>query len=56
MWSAHRLTPLLYGVPPTDALSLVAAEAALLLVGALACWIPVRRALRGTLIEVIGAP
>jgi predicted permease len=36
--------PLLYGITPTDPLTLVAVSAVLILVGALAAWLPARRA------------
>jgi len=39
-------TPLLYGITPTDPLTLVAVSCALLLVGTLATWLPARRASR----------
>ena len=39
-------TPLLYGITPTDPLTLIAVSCALLLVGALATWLPARRAAR----------
>jgi putative ABC transport system permease protein len=43
--SLRRLaTPLLYGITPTDPLTLVAVSLVLLLVGALATWLPARRA------------
>jgi putative ABC transport system permease protein len=44
--SAHALSALLYAVEPTDGLTLVAASALLVGVGALSCWVPTRRALR----------
>jgi len=45
--SLRRLaTPLLYGITPTDPLTLVAVSLVLLLVGALATWLPARRAAR----------
>ena len=39
-------SPLLYGITPTDPLTLLAVSAVLLLVGALATWLPARRAAR----------
>jgi ABC-type antimicrobial peptide transport system permease subunit len=42
----HLLSTLLYGVTPTDPFTFVAAPAVLLVVAALACWIPARRAAR----------
>jgi hypothetical protein len=46
-WSLRMLAkPLLYGVTPTDPLTLVAVSAVLLAAGALAAWIPARRASR----------
>jgi ABC-type lipoprotein release transport system permease subunit len=37
-------TPLLYGITPTDPLTLIVVSCALLLVGTLATWLPARRA------------
>ena len=46
-WSLRMLAkPLLYGVTPTDPLTLVSVSAVLLAAGALAAWIPARRAAR----------
>ena len=39
-------TPLLYGVTPTDPVTLLAVSLVLLSVGALATWLPARRAAR----------
>ncbi len=39
-------TPLLYGITPTDPLTLIAVSCALLFVGTLATWLPARRASR----------
>jgi ABC-type antimicrobial peptide transport system permease subunit len=45
--SLRRLaTPLLYGITPADPLTLVVVSAVLMLVGALATWLPARRAAR----------
>jgi len=39
-------TPLLYGITPTDPLTLAAVSCSLMLVGTLATWLPARRAAR----------
>jgi ABC-type lipoprotein release transport system permease subunit len=39
-------SPLLYGITPTDPLTLTLVSAVLLLVGATATWLPARRAAR----------
>jgi putative ABC transport system permease protein len=43
---AELLSKLLYGVTPTDPLTLATAPLVLLAVAALACWLPARRAAR----------
>lgn len=45
----------LYNVPPTDAASLVAAEAVLFVAAVLACFVPAFRASRANPIEVLRA-
>jgi len=46
LWAARFVTTLLYGLQPRDPLTLVAAAAVLGAIGALAGWIPARRASR----------
>ena len=43
---SRTLGSLLYGVAPTDMLTLAAMAAAMLLVAGVACWLPARRATR----------
>ena len=45
-WLSRYLTALLYGVKPLDALTYAAVAALLLITGALACYVPGRRAMR----------
>jgi predicted permease len=46
LWTARFVTPLLYGLQPRDPLTLVGAAVVLGCIGALAGWIPARRASR----------
>jgi putative ABC transport system permease protein len=46
LWAARFVTTLLYGLQPRDPLTLAAAAAILGAIGALAGWIPARRASR----------
>ena len=44
--AARSLSAVLYGVPPADPLSLIAAAAVLAATGMAACYVPARRAAR----------
>ncbi len=55
MWSAQLLSHWLYGVNPTDSVSLVAAELVLIAVSFGACLIPASRATRADPVEVLRA-
>lgn len=46
LFAARSLSAVLYGVPPSDPASLVAAATVLLLAGLAACYVPARRASR----------
>jgi ABC-type antimicrobial peptide transport system permease subunit len=46
IWAAQFIKTLLYGLEPRDPTTFVAAAALLMLVGALAAWLPARRASR----------
>jgi predicted permease len=46
LWAAKFVANLLYGLPPRDLLTLVAAALVLMSIGALAGWLPARRASR----------
>ena len=46
LWASKFVTPLLFGLPPRDPVTLVAAVAVLSAIGALAGWLPARRAAR----------
>ena len=46
LWAATFVTPLLYGLPPRDPLTMAAAALVLGAIGALAGWIPAMRAAR----------
>ena len=53
-WAGTRvLAALLYGVTPTDPLTLLGATGLLVVVAIGACWIPARRAIRVDPISVI---
>jgi ABC-type antimicrobial peptide transport system permease subunit len=55
MWVARVLDALLYSVFYTDAAALIAAEALLIAVAAVACFAPARRAARSDPVEVLRA-
>jgi len=46
VWAGRFIAPLLYGVPPNDALTLLAASIMLATIGMLTGWLPARRAAR----------
>jgi ABC-type antimicrobial peptide transport system permease subunit len=46
LWAARFVQTLLYGLQPQDATTLVAASAVLVGIGAMAGWLPARRASR----------
>jgi ABC-type antimicrobial peptide transport system permease subunit len=46
MWAGKFVTTLLYGLKPTDPVTFVAAAALLMVVAAVAAWLPARRASR----------
>ena len=53
LWAAQFVAGLVYGFPPRDAMTLVGAAGLLLASGALAVWIPARRATRLDPLEVL---
>ncbi|MCH7476423.1 MAG: hypothetical protein IIA27_17420, partial [Gemmatimonadetes bacterium] len=55
MWGAQLFGTWLYNVNPTDALSLVVAEGALLAVSLVACVVPGVQAMRADPIDVLRA-
>jgi putative ABC transport system permease protein len=46
IWAARFATPLVFGVQPRDPVTLAGAAAVLALIGAMAGWLPARRAAR----------
>ena len=55
MWAGFLIWDRLWGVYPVDAVSLIAAEATLLIVTMLACLVPALRAMRADPVEVMRA-
>jgi ABC-type antimicrobial peptide transport system permease subunit len=55
MWGARFSESLLYGVYGIDPMTLIGAELVLFIVGALACWIPARRAMKMSPLDALRA-
>jgi ABC-type antimicrobial peptide transport system permease subunit len=55
MWLARVLDAMLYSVFYTDVVALLAAEALLIAVAVVACFVPARRAARSDPVEVLRA-
>ena len=46
LWASQFVSTLLFGLPPRDPITLTGASLVLSIIGALACWLPARRAAR----------